>query len=118
MDVGHHVVPKLAFVLMRLREVDCIGVGLQLGNLLIRNRKPEFLFRLGQGDLAPFRARLAAVALTEHPDGRMIVDDPDYGVVEFNPDGSVTAEGRTLNPARWTIRGTRTELEDFQGRIP
>jgi hypothetical protein len=37
-------------------------------------------------------------------------------VVEFNPDGTVTAEGRTLDPARWTLAGSRTELEDFQGR--
>ena len=59
----------------------------------------------------PFRARFAALALTEHPDGRIIVDDPDYGVVEFNPDGTVTAEGRTLDPARWTIEGTRTERD-------
>jgi hypothetical protein len=48
----------------------------------------------------------------------MIVDDPDYGVVEFNSNGTVTAEGRTLDPARWTIEGTRTVREGFQGRTP
>ena len=40
----------------------------------------------------------------------MIVDDPDYGVVEFEPDGTVTAEGRRLDPADWTIAGTRREI--------
>ncbi|HET9067087.1 MAG TPA: hypothetical protein VFN28_00485 [Amaricoccus sp.] len=79
-------------------------------------RHARWLLRLGQGDLAPFRARFAALALTEHPDGRIIVDDPDYGVVEFNPDATVTAEGRTIDPARWTLEGTRTERSDFQGR--
>jgi hypothetical protein len=40
----------------------------------------------------------------------MIVDDADYGVVVFHPDGRVTAEGRTLDPATWTIAGTRAEI--------
>ena len=42
------------------------------------------------------------------PDGRIVVDDPDYGVVEFRPDGSVATEGRTLDPSGWTVAGTRT----------
>ncbi|HET9067488.1 MAG TPA: hypothetical protein VFN28_02500, partial [Amaricoccus sp.] len=85
-------------------------------------RHARWLLRLGAvkggGDYAAFRARFARLSLTGHGDGRLVVDDPDYGVVEFNPDATVTAEGRTLDPARWTIEGTRTERSDFQGRTP
>ena len=49
--------------------------------------------------------------MQERPDGRIVVDDPDYGVVEFRPDGSVAAEGRTLDPSGWTVAGTRTVEE-------
>lgn len=79
-------------------------------------RHARWLLRLGTGALAPFRARMTTLAVAAQPDGRMIVDDPDYGMVVFHPDGTVTAEGRTLDPARWTIRGERTERRDILGR--
>ena len=64
-----------------------------------------------------FRARFAALALTEHPDGRIIVDDPDYGVVEFNPDG--TRHGRRPHPRPRRAGPSKARgrnCEDFQGR--
>ena len=46
--------------------------------------------------------------MEQQPDGCIVVDDPDYGVVEFRPDGSVAAEGRTLDPSGWTVAETPT----------
>jgi hypothetical protein len=80
--------------------------------LRLPGRSGRWIVRLGDrrmdGDLDAFQRRFGGLGVTERTDGCMIVDDPDYGVVEFRPDGSVTAEGRTLDPADWTVQGTRT----------
>lgn len=41
------------------------------------------------------------------PDGTIRISDADYGEVVFNPDGTVQAEGRRLDPRDWTLAGTR-----------
>ena len=38
------------------------------------------------------------------------VTDADYGVVDFKPSGIVAAEGRELDPRRWTMLGDRRRL--------
>ena len=82
-------------------------------------RHARWLLRLGAGRLRPPSAPASPPSRSPStPTAASIVDDPDYGVVEFNPDGTVTAEGRTLDPARWTLEGTRTERRGFQGRTP
>ena len=52
-DVAHHVVAHLALAGLGLSIVDVIAVGLQLGDLLVRDGKAERLFRAGQGDPQP-----------------------------------------------------------------
>jgi hypothetical protein len=80
--------------------------------LRLAGRRGRWILRLGDTrahvGLGAFRRRFGGLAMQEQPDGRIVVDDPDYGVVEFRPDGSVAAEGRTLDPSGWTVAGTRT----------
>ena len=81
--------------------------------LRLRGRSGRWLLRLGatpqHGSLQAFARRFRRLHQQPQPDGRILVDDPDYGMVEFNPDGSVAAEGRRLDPAEWTMSGTRRE---------
>ncbi|WP_144409475.1 hypothetical protein [Martelella endophytica] len=74
-------------------------------------RRTAWLFRLAEsgeveGGLADFRQRFEALAYALAEDGTITVDDPDYGAVAFGTDGTIAAEGRSLNPADWTIEGT------------
>ena len=82
--------------------------------LRLAGRRGRWILRLGDtgahGDLDAFRRRFADLAPREAADGRIFVDDPDYGMVEFHPDGRVAAEGRVLDPAGWTLTGTRAEI--------
>ena len=52
-DVAHHVVAHLALAGLGISIVDVVAVGLQLGDLLVRDGKAELLFRAGQGDPQP-----------------------------------------------------------------
>ena len=52
-DVAHHVVAHLALAGLGLSIVDVVAVGLQLGDLLVRDGKAERLLRAGQGDPQP-----------------------------------------------------------------
>jgi hypothetical protein len=47
-DVGHHVVPYFALALLRFVVIDVLEVGPELGELLVADREPELLLRLGQ----------------------------------------------------------------------
>ncbi|HEY4201813.1 MAG TPA: hypothetical protein VGM83_14770 [Devosiaceae bacterium] len=49
--------------------------------------------------------RFAALEIATGANDSFIVDDPDYGRVVFHNDGIVEAEGRSLDPAQWTIAG-------------
>ncbi|WP_246072253.1 hypothetical protein [Martelella lutilitoris] len=74
-------------------------------------RTTAWLFRLAdsgevEGGLAGFRQRFEALTYALAEDGTITVDDPDYGKVAFAPDGTIAAEGRSLDPADWTIEGT------------
>ncbi len=40
----------------------------------------------------------------------LVVDDPEYGTVRFLADGRVVAEGRSLDPSDWTVRGEAMRL--------
>jgi hypothetical protein len=75
----------------------------------------RWLLRLGattqHGSLQAFARRFRRLQQQPQQDGLILVDDPDYGPVEFHPDGTVAAEGRRLNPAEWTMEGSRSETE-------
>jgi hypothetical protein len=77
-------------------------------------RSGRWILRLGDtgdhGGLGDFAARFAGLAVDEVAEGRFVIDDPDYGAVCFEPDGRVRAERRVLDPAAWTLAGTRTLL--------
>jgi hypothetical protein len=81
--------------------------------LRLPGRRGRWLLRLGataqHGSLQAFARRFRGLLQQPQPDGRILVDDPDYGMVEFHPDGTVAAEGRRLDPAEWTMTGTRRE---------
>ncbi|SMX51109.1 hypothetical protein [Actibacterium lipolyticum] len=69
-----------------------------------------WVLRLGQGhDLDGFEAR-HSLSVDRANDGTLHINDPEYGLVTFHPDGRVEAEGRVLNPKGWSLSGTRTIL--------
>ncbi len=43
----------------------------------------------------------------EDPRAEIALRDAEYGLVQFHPDGSVSAEGRRICPSDWTVQGTR-----------
>ncbi len=95
--------------------LDMIETGPSAGCELRRaGRRGRWILRLGDtgrhGDLLAFRRRFSGLVMDEDPSGCIAVDDPDYGMVEFRPDGTVAAEGRTLDPAGWSLAGTRTTI--------
>ncbi|ODT77870.1 MAG: hypothetical protein ABS76_25790 [Pelagibacterium sp. SCN 64-44] len=81
--------------------------------LRLAGRKSWWLVRLGSaalhGDPAQFRARFAPLEPRDDG-GRIVVDDPDYGRIEFFPDGTVLGEGRRIAPEDFTVLGTRDTL--------
>jgi hypothetical protein len=77
--------------------------------LRLAGRGGWWLVRLGSADrLDGFAARLAGLAAQGSVRGDVTVEDPEYGLVQFGADASVTAEGRTLRPSDWTVEGTRS----------
>ncbi len=52
-DVGHHIVPQFSLVTRGGVEVDVIDVGLELVDLLRRDRQSKFRLGLGQRDPKP-----------------------------------------------------------------
>ena len=78
--------------------------------LRLAGRAGLWLVRLDRGyDLGAARARHALVA-RQDADAGITIDDPEYGPVAFAADGTVRAEGRVLDPADWTMSGTRENL--------
>ncbi|MEZ5668953.1 MAG: hypothetical protein R3F55_16225 [Alphaproteobacteria bacterium] len=78
-------------------------------------RRGDWLVRLSdlatEGSLEAFDRRMAGLDLRDGGDGAIRVDDPVYGPVVMAADGTVGAEGRTLDPATWTLAG-RARLSD------
>jgi len=70
-----------------------------------------WIVRLGTATtLTGFLHRFSSLAPAPGDDPRAIVtvEDPDYGLVTFHPDGTVEAEGRRLDPKDWSVRGQQT----------
>lgn len=76
-------------------------------------RKTAWLIRLGNagtnGTFASFKDRFASLSYKQE-EGIIEIEDPDYGVVSFQEDGTIKAEGRTLDPATWSVEGTLADL--------
>ncbi|QPC88028.1 hypothetical protein GA830_15665 [Mesorhizobium sp. NBSH29] len=90
-------------------DLTLVQSGPTAGNeLRVAGHKATWIVRLGQeargGDLEAFASRFAGLSLKR--DGAIwIIDDPEYGVVRFHPDGRVEAEGRLVDPSQWTVEG-------------
>lgn len=88
-----------------------VAHGPTAGNeLRAAGRKATWIVRLGDrttdlSSLDGWAAAFADLALESGPDGALIVEDPEYGTVRFRADARIHAEGRTLDPAGWTVRG-------------
>ncbi|MBS5774983.1 MAG: hypothetical protein KHW84_18330 [Enterobacter cloacae] len=60
--------------------------------------------------LAQFASHFAGLQVETLADGTLQVCDANYGEVLFYADGRVQAQGRTLDPATWTVDGESREL--------
>lgn len=83
--------------------------------LRLAGRQGWWLVRTGAGNLDAHAARFGRLAAHGTVRGDVTVDDPEYGLVQFQVDGSVTAEGRTLRPSDWTVQGSRSLRDVMKG---
>ncbi len=67
----------------------------------------------GTDDLDALRQAFAPLEISMSADGVWQVNDPHYGPVIFHPDGVVEAEGRRIDPNRYSIAGDAITLPDF-----
>ncbi len=77
--------------------------------------KAKWIVRLGDrtgdlSDLNGWTAAFADLAVQSGPDGEVVIEDPEYGPVRFFADARIQAEGRTLDPSNWTVRGEATRM--------
>jgi hypothetical protein len=79
--------------------------------LRLTGRTGWWLLRLGHAEtLHRFTRRFDALSIGgAGPREDLYVDDPVYGKVVFQADGSVLAEGRMLTPTDWTVQGQRQD---------
>ncbi|UCI21652.1 hypothetical protein FJ970_12135 [Mesorhizobium sp. B2-1-8] len=79
-------------------------------------RKATWIVRLGDRNtnlptLESWSDAFAGLSLHSSADGQLTVEDPEYGTVRFLADATIVAEGRTLDPASWTVRGEATRMK-------
>lgn len=73
-------------------------------------RLARWLVRICEGDdLSAAKTRFGTLSL-EEAGGDFTVEDPEYGTVRFKADGTVDAEGRTIVPKEFTVRGDASIL--------
>lgn len=66
--------------------------------------------RADAADLNALAGRYSRLAAKDVDGGTIHLEDPEYGPVLFHPDGTVTAEGRLLDPKSWTVTGETERL--------
>jgi hypothetical protein len=80
----------------------------------LMGRHTRWLVRLSdcdkEGSLQGFLRRFANLRTTDGTAGEIWLDDPDYGRVEFQANGTVAAEGRSLDPLSWNHSGRAVRL--------
>lgn len=104
-----------AFAMLKT-DVPLIEIkgGPTAGNeLRAAGRNATWIVRLGGRDvelvtLDAWVAAFADLSVRSGAEGDLIVEDPQYGTVRFLSDAKVVAEGRTLDPSSWTVRGHAT----------
>ncbi|MEM7695328.1 MAG: hypothetical protein AAF318_12825 [Pseudomonadota bacterium] len=72
--------------------------------LRMAGRDGRWIVRLHRGE-----ADFSALSLTGPSDGPLLVDDPVYGPVHFGADGTVAAEGTTIDPRTFPVEGVTSE---------
>ncbi len=93
-----------------------VASGPTAGNeLRLPGHKGSWIVRLGDserhGTPERFGETFGRLSMVDTGDGVLAIDDPDYGRVTFFPDGKISAEGRVLDPATWTVRGEAIRLD-------
>lgn len=78
--------------------------------LRLPGRDGLWLVRLGSADDMSTFSAMHDLQYLVKDDGCIYIQDTEYGEVIFNPDGTVTAEGRQLDPREWTLAGTKQVL--------
>lgn len=82
--------------------------------LRLPGRKAVWIVRLGEASrhASPdaFARTFAGLTLVEEAGGTLSIIDPEYGRVRMHADGRVEAEGRSIDPAAWTVAGEATHL--------
>lgn len=74
--------------------------------LRLAGRQGRWLMRLASADGLSSADRFAGLAPAGDVRGRITVEDPEYGLVTFENDGTVHAEGRKLELKQFTIAGS------------
>jgi hypothetical protein len=87
-----------------------VGEGPTAGNeLRLAGHRGTWIVRLGStdhdGDQSAFAERFGGLSVRENADGTLSIDDPEYGLVTLHADGRISAEGRVLDPAGWSVEG-------------
>lgn len=101
-----------AFVMLKTDvPLTQVVAGPTAGNeLRAAGRRTTWIVRLGDRNanlpaLDAWAGAFAGLSVRSGPDGELTVEDPEYGTVHFLADARIVAEGRTLDPANWTVRG-------------
>ena len=89
---------------------ELVDDGPTAGNeLRLNGHRSLWIVRLGSlqdhGTQSDFSTRFGSLSANVNSDGTITIDDPEYGRVTFHQDGRVSAEGRVLDPANWTVEG-------------
>ncbi|MBP1849726.1 hypothetical protein J2Z17_001147 [Rhizobium halophytocola] len=96
--------------------LQAVDAGPTSGNeLRLPGHRGTWIVRLGgsgrHGTEAEFANRFRSLALRDGEGDDLIVDDPEYGPVTLHADGRISAEGRVLDPAAWSVEGEAREFE-------
>ena len=103
--------------------LELVAEGPTAGNeLRLAGHRGTWIVRLGDttenGSSEQFATRFAGLSVESGENGSLIIQDPEYGRVEFHNDGRISAEGRTIDPDQWSVEGTATLLPrgDFRAQ--
>jgi hypothetical protein len=114
---------KGCVVLKADRPFSSVSRGPTAGfEIRVEGRKATWIVRagglVGGETMEEYAIRFAGLAVRHGEGDEIRVADPQYGEVRFHGDGSVSAEGKRIDPRQWTVAGNSTrfvEEADRQG---
>ncbi|MGU3576643.1 hypothetical protein ACLBWZ_13985 [Brucellaceae bacterium C25G] len=95
-------------VLLRTdNDLHVVGEGPSAGAEIRQyGQKTRWIVRVCEaGDLASVEQKFAMLEAVKGADGTIVVNDPEYGVVAFQSNGTVAAEGRIIERSGYTVKG-------------